>query len=61
MRAKITIDIEYMLDEPDEETVREVHRMLEYACMHLADEGFLTGPTELEVENWDYDVDVEEE
>ena len=54
MKRRIIIDIDFDPNGVDEE---DIDRGLDYAVGHLADEGWLTGPTAAEVDSWTYTVE----
>ena len=58
MRAKLIIDVSY--DEDQSLSDKDVERVLNYAAMHLANNGLLSGECSV-VDEWTHSVKVEEE
>lgn len=54
MKRRITIDIDYDLNGTDKS---EIDNMLDRAVRYLAGDGWFTGPTAAEVNDWGYKIE----
>lgn len=57
LTAKIVIDIKYDLNGTPKE---EIEHLLRFAVNHLSNNGMLSGETPAEVDEWGYDLDLQE-
>jgi len=57
LKAKITIDLDIKLNNAAKE---EIEHLLRFAVNHLSNYGFFTGDSPAEVNDWSYDLEINE-